>query len=187
MIKKKRDIRKIKVLLGTRGSANTRRFGGPSVRLIQLLEKSRIMKGIVNKHFHTHNLLSQAGMKAFFSNSAAKEQLSRIYENFYQQKLESERYYYKSKPTMTYKMLKSFFDYNYHKDTELIYRKAPPPAPAVNQPPVNYDMRESESIVRVIESGRAYHLTGGDLKMITQSVLDALTKQRLMEERRKGR
>lgn len=187
MIKKKRDIRKIKIILPAHKSANFQKFGfSQSVRLIQFLEKSRIIRGVVNKHFHSYNLLSPAGMRAFFSGAAAQKQLSRIYESFYQQKLEMERRYYKSKPTMTYKMLKSFFDYDYQKETVLIYRKAPP-APEINRQPANYEARKIEPNGCMFESREAAVLTESDLAVITENVLRALTQQRLREERRKGK
>ena len=86
---------------------------------------------------------------------------------------------------MTYKLFKGLFHYDYRKEAELIYRKTPP-APAVNRLPADYDMRDREREVRVIENGET-GLTQEDLAMITESVLSALKRERLREERRKGR
>jgi hypothetical protein len=187
MIKKKRDIRKIKTLLPSGKSVISRDRGfGPSVRLIQFLERGKIIRGIVNKHFHNYNLLNSSIIKTFFSSAAAEKQLSRAYENFYQEKLETERHYYKSKPTMAYKALKTFFGYDHRKETELIYRKAPP-APAAAQPPADYKTPENERGDQMFENGEAAGLTEEDLALITESVLAALARERLREERRKGR
>jgi len=188
MIKAKRDIRKIKsVLLASNPAAKSGRSGfGIPVRLIQFLEKNRMVRGIVNKHFHNYNMLSPARIKKFFSSAASREQLSRVYENFYQKKLETERHYYRSKPTMTYKMLKTFFDYDYRKEAELVYRKAPP-APSVRRLPENYEIRERVRDIQAFNSVGAAALSAEDLAMITENVLSALARQRLREERRKGR
>jgi hypothetical protein len=187
MIKKKRDIRKIKTLLPFGKSAIFRYSGfGQPVRLVQHLERNKVMRGIVNKHFHNYNLLRPTVIKSFFSSAAAEKQLNRIYESFYQKKLEAERHYYRSKPTMTYKMLKSFFNYDHRKETELVYRKASP-MPVAAQPLANYETRESERDNRVFESDEAVGLTEEDLALITENVLAVLTRERLREERRKGR
>jgi hypothetical protein len=188
MIGKKRDIRKIREFLPGGKSVISRKRGfGPPVRLVQFLERGKTIQGIVNKHFHSYSLLSPMGARALFSSAAAEKQLSRIYESFYQKKLETERHYYRSKPTMAYKMLKSIFNYDYRKETELVYRKAPPAPAAAHPPAANYKAPESERGVRVLRGGKAAGLTKGDLATITENVLAALTRQRLREERRKGR
>jgi hypothetical protein len=184
MIKKIYDIRKIEPVLPAQKS---RRQGfGRTVRLVHFLERNRMAREVVNKHFYSYSLFGPIAVKNFLSSAAAERHLGRIYERFYLRKLETERHYYRSKPTMAYKMLKSVFNYDYRKETELVYRK-PPPAPAVNPPPANYEKRESGYGARMIESGRAEGLTEGDLAMITESVLSALERQRLREERRKGK
>ena len=150
MIKKRPDIRKIKVI-----SSNK------SLRLIHLLEKNKIMQGVVNKHFYNYNMLSSAGIKAFFSRTGVEKHLSRIYENFYQKKLDSEYHYYKSRPTMTHKLLKNLLN--------------------------NDSQKPIEREVKIIQKETAANLSEDDLAMITQTVLSAISRERLREERRKGK
>jgi hypothetical protein len=188
MMKTIRDIRKIKTAIPVGKSAISLNTGfGPPVRLIQLLEKNKIMREVINRHFHSYNMLSPAGIRAFFSGAAVEKQLSRMYENFYREKLETERHYYKSRPTMAYKMLKAVFDYDSRKVAELVYRNAPHVPPSESRQPADRETRQNGYDAYALERNGAAGLTMGNLPMIIESVLAALARERRREERRKGK
>ncbi len=117
-----------------------------SIKLIHLIEKNGKITSIVSRHL---------------SSTVVEKQLSKIYDRFHSKKLQNELYYYKSKPTMIYKMLKNLMD--------------------------SQKREPDERNVREITRNNIVSISEKDITMICDRVISTLSRNDRIKNRRQGR